>query len=263
MKNRDVVANDSSKGEMPMTPTNRASSHLDQYVEMGRAAIVRDIDFSLADAQRAATFEEALHALALHARLMIGAHQCALSYVPDGNFRAAIHTHSFSEKYEKYNTYDVMPTGEGIWGVIVEQKVPLRMTREELVSHPRWRNFSDLKDERGLEHPPMVGWLAVPILRRDGGFVGVLQLSDRFEGEFIEEDDELLSRLASVISPTFELRYRLEEAQRQTQQIEEKTRELEMFHDVAVGREEAMIELKKQVNALSRELGRAEPYTVP
>ncbi len=246
-----------------MAPDKPASTYLNQYHKAGRAAIVQEIDSSLAAAQGAATFKEALHVLALHARLMIGAHQCALSYVPDGNFKAAIHTHSFSEKYEKYNTYDVMPTGEGIWGLIVEQKVPLRMTGEELMSHPRWKNFGDLKDERGLEHPPMVGWLAVPILRRDGGFVGVLQLSDKFESEFTEEDDEILSRLASVISPTFELQYALEEAQRHTQQIEEKTRELEMFHDVAVGREEAMIKLKKQVNALSRELSRAEPYTVP
>ena len=246
-----------------MAPDKPASTYLDQYHEAGRAAIVQETDSSLAAAQGAATFKEALHVLALHARLMIGAHQCALSYVPDGNFKAAIHTHSFSEKYEKYNTYDVMPTGEGIWGLIVEQKVPLRMTGEELMSHPRWKNFGDLKDERRLEHPPMVGWLAVPILRRDGGFVGVLQLSDKFESEFTDEDDEILSRLASVISPTFELQYALEEAQRHTQQIEEKTRELEMFHDVAVGREEAMIKLKKQVNALSRELSRAEPYTVP
>ena len=240
-----------------------ASTHLDEYITAGRAPIVQDIDPSLAAAQGAATFEDALHVLALHARLMIGAHQCALSYVPDGNFKAAMHTHSFSKKYEKYNSYDVMPTGEGIYNLIVDQKASMRMTQEELMSHPQWKNFSDLKNARGLEHPVMVGWLVVPILRRDGGFVGILQLSDKFEGEFTEEDEELLSRLASVISPTFELQYVLEEEQRHTQQIEEKTRELEMFHDVAIGREEAMIELKKQVNVLSRELGRAEPYVVP
>ena len=144
------------------------------------------------------------------------------SYVPDGNFKAAIHTHSFSKKYEKYNAYDVMPTGEGIWGMIVEQKIPLRMTQEELVSHPRWKNFGGLKDGRGLEHPPMVGWLAIPIVRRDGGFVGVLQLSDKVEGEFTEEDQELLTRLASLIGPTLELQYVLNEAQSRAQQIEQK-----------------------------------------
>ena len=123
------------------------------FDEGGRAAIVREIDETAADAHLAASFEEALHELAQYARLMIGAHQSALSYVPDGDFHAAVHTHSFSKKYERYNTYDVMPTGEGIWGVVVEQKIPMRMTEEELVSHPRWRNFGNMKDARGLEPP--------------------------------------------------------------------------------------------------------------
>ncbi len=148
------------------------------FDEGGRAAIVREIDATAADAHTAATFEEALHQHAVYARVMIGAHQSALSYVPDGDFHAAIHTHSFSKKYERYNTYDVMPTGEGIWGVVVEQKIPMRMTEKELLSHPRWRNFGDMKDARGLEHPPMPGWLVVPILRRGGGFLGVLQVEE-------------------------------------------------------------------------------------
>ena len=56
--------------------------------------------------------------------LRIGAHQAAISYVPDGNFKAAIHTHSFSEKYARYNSYDVMPTGKesgDCWSRIVRR----------------------------------------------------------------------------------------------------------------------------------------------
>ena len=187
--------------------------------ETGRAAIVREIDETVSDAYAAATFKEALHELARYARLMIGAHQSALSYVPDGDFHAAIHTHSFSKKYEKYNTYDVMPTGEGIWGVIVEQKIPMRMTQEELVSHPRWKNFGGLKDARGLEHPAMRGWLVVPILRQNGGFVGVLQLSDKFDGDFTEEDEALLLRLGKVISPTFDLQFVNLELERRSEEL--------------------------------------------
>ena len=189
------------------------------FDEGGRAAIVREIDETAADAHTATTFEEALHQHAAYARLMIGAHQAALSYVPDGDFHAAIHTHSFSKKYERYNSYDVMPTGEGIWGVVVEQKIPMRMTEKELLSHPRWRNFGGKKDARGLEHPPMPGWLVVPILRRSGEFVGVLQLSDKFEGDFNEEDEALLVRLGQVISPTFELQYVNHELERRTEEL--------------------------------------------
>ena len=189
------------------------------FDDAGKAAIVREMGQTAVDAYAAATFEDALHMFAYYARMMIGAHQSALSYIPDGDFHAAVHTHSFSKKYEKYNTYDVMPTGEGIWGVIVEQKIPMRMTQEELLVHPRWKNFSGLKDARGLEHPPMPGWLAVPVLRQTGEFIGVLQLSDKYEGDFTEADQLLLTRLASIISPAFDLQYVNRELERRTEQL--------------------------------------------
>ena len=172
-----------------------------------QAVIVREVEEIFSDEQEAATFEDALHFVALQSRLVVGAHQSALSYVPDGDFKAAIHTHSFSEKYERYNSYDVMPTGKGIWSCAIEAKKPIRMSQKELEAHPRWKNFSDLKDDRGLEHPPMVGWLCVPIVRANGDFLGVLQLSDKLEGDFTLEDEYQLTRLTKLITPTFELQY--------------------------------------------------------
>ena len=175
-------------------------------VKPKQAAMVR-LDEAVVNAVGAETFEDALHTLAHLSRTLIAAHQCAISYVPNGDFKAATHTHSFSEKYEKYNTYDCMPTGEGVWATIVEKKRPMRMTPEELVSHPRWKNFSDMKDERGLEHPPMVGWLAVPVLGKENRFLGVLQLSDKYKGDFTKEDEERLLLVARMIAPAFELQY--------------------------------------------------------
>ena len=218
-----------------------------------RAAIVHELDQGLTDALAAGTFEEALHELALQSRLMVKAHQVAISYVPDGDFHRGIHTHSFSEKYEKYNTYDVMPTGDGIWGLVVKQRRSVRMTQAELLSHPLWRNFSDLKDARDLEHPPMVGWLAVPILSQSDGYLGVLQASDRYEGDFTEADLNLFTHLAKMISPTFELQYVNQELQRRTD-------ELERFNRLAVGREQRMIELKREVNELAQAAGQPSRY---
>ena len=83
-----------------------------------RAAIVRELDKTL-DMTYNRTFQDTLREIALQIRLLIGAEQSAVSYIPDGNFKQAIHTCSFSAKYEKYNSYDVMPTGEGIWAVVV------------------------------------------------------------------------------------------------------------------------------------------------
>ncbi|MGZ0171320.1 MAG: ATP-binding protein [Planctomycetales bacterium] len=186
------------------------------------------------------SFEEALNGLALQTRLMVGTHQTAISYLPEGGFKTAIHALSLSEKYEAYNSYDVMPTGEGIWRLIVTQGASVRMTQEELESHPMWRNFSDMKDARGLEHPPMRGWLAVPILHDDGRFLGVLQASDKLSGEFDDADLRLFQRLARMIAPSFSLQAANEEVRQHSQELaaakdslERSNQDLEQFAYVA------------------------------
>ena len=192
----------------------------------GRAPIVRG-EPAAGEVDDAETFHEALRGLALVSRLRIGAHQAALSYVPDGDFKAAIHTHSFSEKYARYNAYDVMPTGDGIWGLVVKQRAPIRITTDELYAHPAFKEFSGLKNGHGLEHPPMPGWLAVPVLRRDGGLIGVVQLSDKFDGEFTEADEDQLVQLAKFYTATFELQYVYEDLRRLTGALRQATRELQ------------------------------------
>ena len=51
-----------------------------------------------------------------------------------------------------------------------------------------------------------------------------------------------------------------DELHRQTAELKQRNAELERFDAAAVGRELRMIELKRQINELSRELGRAAPY---
>ncbi len=154
--------------------------------------VVREIQEGMAEALKTNTLGGALDSIAEKARLMVGAHQSAISYIPDGDFTRASHATSFSEKYARYRTYDVMPTGTGIWAVIFETGESMRLTEAELLAHPRWRHFSDLKDARGLEHPPMPGWLAVPVRRPTNEPIGVLQLSDKIDGDFSAEDQQLL-----------------------------------------------------------------------
>jgi len=208
--------------------------------DVSRTAIIRQIDQALREARSAEAFEEALQVLADQARRLLGAHQAAVSYIPQGDFTAAVHAVSLSEKYAPYRTYDVMPTGAGIWSLVVDEKVSFCLTHEELLAHPRWRGFSGLRDARGLEHPPMRGWLAVPVLGRSGHFTGLLQFSDKSAGEFTAEDLNTLTHLATLVAPTFELQYLHEEVERTVAELrrakaalERSNQDLQQFASVA------------------------------
>src|SRR5262249_20240477 len=72
----------------------------------------------------------------------------------------------------------------------------MRLTQAELEAHPAWRNFGV---ENG-RHPPMRGWLAAPLIGRDGLNYGLIQVSDRYAGEFSEQDERSLVQLATLTS---------------------------------------------------------------
>ena len=76
----------------------------------------------------------------------------------------------------------------------------MRMTQEELERHPSWRNFG----QEAAHHPPMRGWLAVPLIGRNGQNLGIIQLSDKYEGEFTEADEAILVQFAQMASVAIE-----------------------------------------------------------
>ena len=78
-----------------------------------------------------------------------------------------------------------------------------------------------------------------------------------YKDDFIpaEEDEEFMGIISSAIS--------VEENRKISEEELKKTiGELKHYKDVTVGRESRMIDLKREINKLSRELGRPEPYDV-
>jgi GAF domain-containing protein len=62
----------------------------------------------------------------------------------------------------------------------------VRLTQDEVVSHPLWQNFGSIE----AQHPPMRGWLASSIGGEDGRIYGLLQLTDESRGRDFDADDE-------------------------------------------------------------------------
>ena len=121
-----------------------------------------------------------LQAITDAARDIIGAHQAVCSMTRrDGDWSQAINAVSLTETYATWRNYDRMPDGSGIYSWLCEATRTARMTQAELEAHPRWRGFG----EHGREHPPMRGWLATALTGSDGCNLGLIQLSDKVEGE--------------------------------------------------------------------------------
>ncbi len=134
------------------------------------------------------------------ARLIIGAHQSVTSLTTGADLAQAVNALSLSDKYEPWRQYAAPPDGSGIYAIICETNQTIRMTQTEMESHPRWRGFGK---ERHA-HPPMRGWLAAPLVGRDGKNLGLIELSDKFVGEFDETDEAILVQLAKMASVAIE-----------------------------------------------------------
>ncbi len=134
------------------------------------------------------------------ARELIGAHQSVASITADRSWAQAINAVSLSEKYAQYRSYTTPSNGAGIYALVCESNRPMRLTQDELETHPRWRGFGG----EAARHPPMRGWLVAPLVGRDGRNLGLMQLSDKYVGEFTARDEHVLVQLAQMASVAIE-----------------------------------------------------------
>jgi GAF domain-containing protein len=130
------------------------------------------------------------------ARVLARAHQGAATQLIGEGWANARKFFSFSEKYAEWADYQVPARGIGIHAYAHQINQPIRLTDQELRAHPEWRAFGT---EAG-RHPPMRGWLAVPLIGSDGLNYGFIQASDRLEGDFTAQDEANLVRLAALTS---------------------------------------------------------------
>jgi signal transduction histidine kinase len=115
------------------------------------------------------------------------------------------------------------PTGRGVLGILIQDPRPLRL--DDVGSHARSYGFP-------LGHPPMHGFLGVPIAVR-GEAWGNLYLTEK-PGGFDESDEEVVVALADWAAIAIENArlYRLEHARRG--ELERAVRALETTSEIAI-----------------------------
>jgi len=139
--------------------------------------------------------DEVLQCTCETARRLVGTHQAAITLMVPGDWSRGRKYFSLSDKYAAWRDFHAPAVGVGTHALVVRRSQSFRLTQEELAAHPAWRGF----DRTARTHPPMRGWLAVPLVGDDGLNYGLLQLSDKVDGtEFVARDEEDLRHLARI-----------------------------------------------------------------
>ena len=118
-------------------------------------------------------------------------------------------THGMTDELEKQ--IGDLPHGRGILGVLIRDARNLRL--HDLSEHPRSVGFPP-------QHPPMHTFLGVPILLRGVAYGNLYLTEKEGEGDFTDEDEELVSLLAAQAAVAVENARLYESATTWSQQLE-------------------------------------------
>jgi PAS domain S-box-containing protein len=179
-----AIAKDISEREHMTAALQQALEHAERKAEQ-----LRGLSAAAIASAKLLDHQMLIDYLVEQVRLVVGAHQAVISLTRGDDWAQSISGVSLSDKYAAWRNYTTRLDGSGIYTLICQDNQPLRLSQAELERHPRWRGFG----EHAGKHPPMRGWLAVPLIDKDGRNLGLLQLSDRYEGEF-EEDDQVIAQ---------------------------------------------------------------------
>jgi len=140
--------------------------------------------------------DSVLNLVAHEARDLIGAHQSVTSMTMDASGSQAVSTVSLSDKYAEWLDFEERFDGDGIASLVCRLNKAVRLTDAVLRDTEQWRRYNDEEPKK----VPLRGWLASPLVGRDGKNLGLIHLSDRYQGDFTEDDEHILVQLTQMAS---------------------------------------------------------------
>lgn len=145
------------------------------------------------------SIDQRLQAIAEQARTIIGAHQSHANLRVNQDWAQSINAISLSEKYAPWRESPEKLDDTGIYSLVCQRNRPMRLTQAELEAHPAWKEFGTAD-----KYPPLRGWLAAPLIGHNGKNIGLIHLSDKYEGDFSEQDEAIFVQLAQMASVAVE-----------------------------------------------------------
>ena len=158
--------------------------------ERQRSAVLRALAAASVQINSVLALDSLLQIIADQARKIIGARQAFITMLPKGDRTQSLTCTSVEEGHE------VMlfpPERSEMFILACSLNKPVRITASTQGSHA-WRTM--MKSNEAARD----GWLAAPLVTRDGRNLGLVQLSQKINGEFSEDDEAILVQLAHMAS---------------------------------------------------------------
>ncbi len=201
---------------------------LDLTAQREAEATVQEHLFTLqraADAATAITWHQTLDGMmqevADQARGVIGAEQAFVS-LSDGEdvptFTIAL---SVSESHAADWNLQKLSCFASRFKPVLAANSAVRFTASDIGSL-RAQQISEGAADGADKLPPMLGCLVVPLLGRKGKNIGLLQLSDKYEGEFTQQDEYVAMELARLAAVGMENVQLIEEVNQLNSHLEQK-----------------------------------------
>jgi len=138
--------------------------------------------------------ESVLDSLALHACSLLGAERAAASFIPAGEWSQSLHrTAPPADADTKLGSAE-MAEQIRIAAELCRDRGSVRLSGSDLASHPLWPDRAS---------PPR-NWMAAAVKVGNGRNLGLVQLSDKKDGNFTAKDERLLVHLAHTAAQAIE-----------------------------------------------------------
>lgn len=158
--------------------------------ERQRSAVLRSLAEASLQINSALNLDSVLQVVTEQARKIIGARQAFTTLLPHGVRGQSITCTSVEQGQD---ALPFPPERSEMFTLACSLNKPVRITAGTQGSHA-WRTMMKSSDAA------RDGWLAAPLLTRDGRNLGLLQLSQKINGEFSEDDEAIVVHLGHMAS---------------------------------------------------------------
>jgi PAS domain S-box-containing protein len=184
--------------------------------EQHRTAVVRSLADASLQINSVLSLDSLLQTITDQARKIIGARQAFTTLLPKGDWRQSL---TCTSAADTQTTVQFPPERSEMFMLACNLNKPVRITAGAQANQP-WQSIM-----KGAA--PRDGWLAAPLLTRDGRNLGLIQLYGKMNGEFSEDDEAILVQLTHMASVAIDNVRLYREAQEQIEQTKRTQEALE------------------------------------